>query len=223
MQELAEEISGCRRCDRLVAYREAVGWHPPRRFRGWTYWSRGVAGFGDPQARVWVIGLAPAAHGANRTGRMFTGDSSGDWLYRALYETGFANQPTSLHREDGLTLQGVFISAAVRCAPPANRPLPTELAACFSYLQAEWALLRQHVRVMVPLGHIAYMQVQRLLGQKGPPFGHGKEWQFSPTLTVVISYHPSQQNTRTGRLPWEAWKGIFMRVRQLLTEEEAPS
>ncbi len=223
MEAVTEAIRECVRCPRLVEYRGRVGLVPPPRFRGWVYWARGVPGFGDPAARVWVVGLAPAAHGANRTGRMFTGDSSGDWLYRALYETGFANQPTSVHRDDGLTLQGVFISAAVRCAPPDNRPLPSELAACFPYLQAEWALLHQHVRVIVPLGHIAYQQVQRLLGQRGPPFAHGKEWPLSPTLTVLLSYHPSQQNTRTGRLKWEAWKGIFMRVRQLLTEAEDPS
>ncbi|GIV25841.1 MAG: hypothetical protein KatS3mg026_1533 [Bacteroidia bacterium] len=223
MEALEKVIRACEKCERLVAHRQAVARKPPRRWAGWVYWARGVPGFGDPEARVWVVGLAPAAHGANRTGRMFTGDSSGDWLYRALYETGFANQPTSTHREDGLALKEVFISAVVRCAPPDNRPLAAELAACFPYLEQEWEALRPRLRVVVPLGHVAYQQVQRLLRQKGPPFGHGVEWQPWPGLTVLLSYHPSQQNTRTGRLKWEAWKGIFVRVQALLSQAEGPS
>jgi len=210
--EIAEEIAACRLCPRLVAHREAVAAKPPPRFAGWAYWAKGVPGFGDPQARLWIVGLAPAAHGANRTGRMFTGDSSGDWLYRALYETGWANQPQSTHRADGLTLRGVYISAVVRCAPPANRPLPSEIVACRRFLEAEWALLRPSVQVIVPLGQIAYVAVARLLGVKAPRFGHGVSW-TAQGVRVLASYHPSQQNTRTGRLRWEQWIAVFRQAR----------
>ncbi|MCX8112005.1 MAG: uracil-DNA glycosylase [Bacteroidia bacterium] len=212
---LEEEIPSCRRCPRLVAYRESVGSSPPPRYRGWTYWSKGVTGFGDRAAWLWLIGLAPAAHGANRTGRMFTGDSSGDWLYRALYLTGFANQPHSSHSGDGLVLQRAFISAAIRCVPPQNKPLPSELAACFPYLSMEWALLSSTVRVIVPLGHVAYKQLRQLFPQrKFPPFRHG-EIHWIDHYAIILSYHPSQQNTRTGRLRWEEWLMIFRQARQI--------
>lgn len=206
-------ISECRRCGRLVAHREGVAQRIPPRYAGWTYWAKGVPGFGDPAARLWIIGLAPAAHGANRTGRMFTGDSSGDWLYRALYETGFANQPTSTNRADGLQLQGAFISAAVRCAPPQNRPTLAELENCLDYLRTEWQLLQPTVRVIVPLGHIAYRQLQRLFpAHKAPPFRHGGTWEVGP-FRILCSYHPSRQNTQTRRLSWEAWLPIFQQAR----------
>lgn len=212
---LRAAISRCEACPRLVAWRKAVAEKPPRRFAGWRYWSRGVPGFGDPAAKLWVIGLAPAAHGANRTGRMFTGDSSGDWLYRVLYETGFASQPISIHREDGLFLQGAFISAAVRCAPPDNLPKPDELYRCFSYLRQEWILLQPTVRVIVALGHIAYRQVARLFpDRRFPAFRHGEEVRLQEAC-VIASYHPSQQNTRTGRLKWPAWMEIFTRAKAL--------
>lgn len=216
VEELQKAITTCHSCDRLATYRKAVAQKPPRRFTGWTYWAKPVPGFGDPQAELWIVGLAPAAHGANRTGRMFTGDRSGEWLYRALYETGFANQPTSHHIQDGLRLQGAFISAALRCAPPANRPLPRELNTCFSFLTQEWALLKTSVQVIIPLGHIAYRQVQRLLGQRGPRFSHGTLWQVPP-WTVLCSYHPSQQNTQTGRLRWPEWIAIFQQAKALLS------
>ncbi|MCX7606110.1 MAG: uracil-DNA glycosylase [Bacteroidia bacterium] len=212
-ETLQEEISHCRQCPRLVRYRETVASQPPPRFTGWSYWGRGVPGFGDPRACLWVVGLAPAAHGANRTGRMFTGDSSGDWLYRALYETGFANQPHSTHKEDGMELRGAYISAAVRCAPPDNHPTSEELQACFSYLFREWQALALSVVVIVPLGHIAYRQVRRLFpGEKAPPFQHGGIWEVGP-YTVLCSYHPSLQNTQTRRLKWEAWMAIFQEAR----------
>ncbi|MCS7152539.1 MAG: uracil-DNA glycosylase [Bacteroidia bacterium] len=217
-EKLTESIISCKRCPRLVSYRESIGLRPPPRYKAWQYWSKPVPGFGDLAARLWVVGLAPAAHGANRTGRMFTGDSSGDWLYRALYETGFANQPDSFHKEDGLLLEGAYISAAARCAPPENRPLPTELAACFPYLSMEFQLLKPTLRVILPLGHIAYKQVARLFpNAKFPPFGHGKQHSVE-SITILASYHPSQQNTRTGRLRWEAWIEIFRQARQLCTE-----
>ncbi|MEN3040045.1 MAG: uracil-DNA glycosylase [Bacteroidia bacterium] len=214
---LEAQIIHCRQCSRLVAYREAVGNKPPRRFSGWIYWSRGVPGFGDKKARLWIVGLAPAAHGANRTGRMFTGDSSGEWLYRALYETGFANQPTSTHQSDGLSLRRAYVSAAIRCAPPQNKPTPAELLACFPYLVAEYHLLKETLRVIVPLGHIAYKQVQRLFPkERFPAFSHGKLYS-TDGLHLLMSYHPSQQNTRTGRLKWSEWLAIFQEAQRLCT------
>lgn len=212
---LHAEIIACHRCERLVSHREAIAAQPPPRFRSWTYWGKAVPGFGDTNAKLWIIGLAPAAHGANRTGRMFTGDSSGDWLYKALYETGFANQPESTHLQDGLTLMGAYISAAVRCAPPQNKPTPDELQRCFPYLLTEWTLLRETVRVILPLGHIAYKQMMRLFPEESfPPFAHGLRHQIG-SYHILLSYHPSQQNTRTGRLRWEAWIEVFRAARQL--------
>ncbi|MCS7189819.1 MAG: uracil-DNA glycosylase, partial [Bacteroidia bacterium] len=206
---MSEEISNCTRCIRLVVYRQAVAEKPPCRYRGCSYWAKGVPGFGDLRARIWIVGLAPAAHGANRTGRMFTGDSSGDWLYRALYEVGLANQPYSIHREDNLELKDVYISAAIRCAPPQNRPNATELANCFDFLVREYELLRAHIKLVIPLGHIAYRQVQRLFpAEKAPLFRHGNIW-IVGGVKVLCSYHPSRQNTQTRRLSWEAWLNIF--------------
>lgn len=210
---LEAEITGCRKCPRLVPYREGIADSPPRRYRGWTYWAKPVPGFGDRQAKLWIVGLAPAAHGANRTGRMFTGDSSGDWLYRALYETGFASQPHSTHREDGLYLHRAYVSAALRCAPPQNKPTSVELQSCFPYLLTEWTLLQPTVRVILPLGHIAYKQVERLFpGEKFPAFAHGVHYMVRG-YHILASYHPSQQNTRTGRLRWEAWVAVFHEAR----------
>lgn len=217
MEEVAGEILACRRCPRLVAYRAAVAQKPPRRFQGACYHASGVPGFGDPKAKLWIVGLAPAAHGANRTGRMFTGDRSGDWLYRALYEMGWASQPESRHLSDGLRLQSVYISAAVRCAPPANKPTPEELAACFPYLQREWEYLCPHLRVVIPLGQIAYIQVARLWGLRPrPPFAHNALYDIPNYPALLLSYHPSQQNTFTGRLTWKAWLAVFEKARHYL-------
>lgn len=212
-EQVERDIVSCQRCERLVRHRVEVAQRIPPRFSGWSYWAQGVPGFGDRAARLWIVGLAPAAHGANRTGRMFTGDSSGDWLYRALHETGFASQPTSTHQGDGLVLRGAFVSAAVRCAPPDNRPTSAELLACFPYLMREWQLLKPTVRVIIALGHIAYQQVQWLFPQqKAPPFRHGRGWEVD-SLRILCSYHPSRQNTQTRRLSWEAWLGIFSQAR----------
>jgi uracil-DNA glycosylase len=191
------------------------------RFRDQAYWGRPVPGFGDPAARLLVVGLAPAAHGANRTGRMFTGDSSGDWLYEALHRVGFANQPASRHRGDGLALAGCYVTAAARCAPPGNRPLPAELARCRPFLEAELRLLRQ-VRVVVTLGgiaHRAWLEASgwwaRLAPRERPPFGHGRATPLAGGPVLLSSYHPSRQNTNTGRLTRPMWHAVFREARRL--------
>jgi uracil-DNA glycosylase family 4 len=194
-----------------------------RRFRDQEYWGRPLPGFGDPKARLLVVGLAPAAHGGNRTGRVFTGDSSGDWLYEALYRFGFANQPHSVARDDGLALRDCYINAAVRCAPPANRPLPVELKRCReAWLTTELTLLR-HVRVVVPLGRIALdawltasRWRERLSRGDRPQFGHGVECRLPDGTLVIASYHPSRQNTNTGKLTRAMWHGVFRRARETL-------
>jgi len=211
------EITRCRACPRLVAWREQVAHDKRAAFRDEDYWGRPVPGFGDPQAQLLIVGLAPAAHGGNRTGRVFTGDRSGDWLFGALYRAGFANQPTSTHRDDGLTLHGAFISACVRCAPPQNRPLPSERDRCLPYLGRELRLLGD-VRVIVCLGAFAYDGLARLLGLRGrPPFGHGVEWRLANGQTVICSFHPSQQNTFTGKLTEPMFDAVFARARALCT------
>ena len=184
-------------------------------YRDDDYWARPVPGFGDPAARLLIVGLAPAAHGGNRTGRVFTGDRSGDWLFRALHRAGYANQPTSEHALDGLELTGAYISAAVRCAPPLNRPTPAERDACLPYLRREWALLGD-VEVVVVLGAFAYQVVTTLAGLRPRPrFGHGVEMQLDGGRSVLCSYHPSQQNTFTGRLTEEMFDAVFSRARAL--------
>jgi uracil-DNA glycosylase len=201
----AREIASCRLCPRLVAWRESAAADPPRRYRGERYWARPLPGFGDPDAGVLVVGLAPAAHGGNRTGRIFTGDRSGDWLFASLHRTGFANQPHSDHAGDGLRLEGAYISAVVRCAPPANRPTVTERDTCLPYLVRELTLLPS-IRVLVALGSFAWDGALLALRASGaavprpkPRFGHGAEAAVGP-YTLLGSFHPSQQNTFTGRL-----------------------
>ena len=202
---LTAEIAACRACPRLVAWREAAAADPPARFRGETYWARPVPGFGDPGARILLLGLAPAKDGGNRTGRVFTGDRSGDFLFAALHRAGLANQPTSTNREDGLVLLDAYVAAALRCAPPDNKPLPEERDRCAPYLLRELALLSE-VRVIVALGAFAWEAALRAIGAAGPPiprplprFGHGAEAKIGP-YTLLGTYHPSQQNTFTGRL-----------------------
>jgi len=198
---LEAAVHECRRCPRLVAWREQVAAEKRAAFRDETYWGRPVAGFGDPAATVLLLGLAPAAHGANRTGRMFTGDRSGDFLYAALHRAGLANQPTSVARGDGLALRGAWITAAVRCAPPANKPLPAERDNCSRWLEAEWALLT-NVRVVVALGAFGWEAALRLLDpalRPKPRFGHGAEAEVGGAL-LLGCFHPSQQNTFTGKL-----------------------
>ena len=218
---LARRVVVCRLCPRLVRHRERAAADPPRRYRGQEYWARPLPGFGDARARVLVVGLAPAAHGGNRTGRMFTGDRSGDWLFRALHEAGFANQPTSTDARDGLTLSGAYITAALRCAPPANRPRPAEMLRCQPYLLEEIALLSD-ARVVVALGKIgwdAYLRARRAAGlplqRPLPRFGHAARASMPDGTVLLGSFHPSQQNTFTGRLTRPMLRRVFVTAKRL--------
>jgi len=218
-------ISDCTACARLVTYRQRIAVAKRRQFMDWTYWGRPVPGFGDPEARLYVLGLAPAAHGGNRTGRVFTGDRSGDWLYEALHRYGFANQPSSTNYDDGLILTDCYIGASVRCAPPDNKPLPDEFEHCRRFLREELALLDKH-RVVVTLGKIAfdqYLKVCRLEGRIVPPpsrkFGHGVISRLPWGVVLLGSYHPSQQNTFTGKLTRPMFNRIFAQARRELERD----
>jgi uracil-DNA glycosylase family 4 len=217
---LEREVVGCRRCPRLVAWREEAARVKRASFAGEQYWGRPLPGFGDPNASVLVLGLAPAAHGGNRTGRIFTGDRSGDWLFAALWRAGFANQPESRSRDDGLTLRRCYVTAAVRCAPPANRPLPAERDNCLPYLVRELELLPS-ARVLVCLGGFAWDAALRALRERGvaiprprPRFGHGASVQLGP-WTLLACFHPSQQNTFTGRLTEKMMDQVLGHAREL--------
>ena len=222
LRVLEHEIANCRKCPRLVKYREEIARTKRRAYRDWTYWGRPVPAFGDPEAELVLIGLAPAAHGANRTGRMFTGDRSGDFLYKQLYRAGFANQPTSKQAGDGLSLQGAWISAAVRCAPPDNKPLPEEIRNCVPYLDEELALIRP--RAILVLGGIALNTYLDLLKGKGiiPSraayrFAHGATYILPAGLPrLFAAYHPSQQNTQTGRLTPAMFAAVLRQIRKFL-------
>src|SRR5579862_2077533 len=223
LASLGREIVACRACPRLVAWREEVAATKRAAYRLEEYWGRPVPGFGDPAASVVVIGLAPAAHGANRTGRMFTGDRSGEWLYRALWRAGYANRPESVGRDDGLVLTGAYITAPVRCAPPANKPTPDERARCRPFFERELALLTR-ARVYLALGQIGYQAATDVLGVRPrPAFAHGLEVAVpvpdgaGAPRTLLCSYHVSQQNTFTGRLTEPMLDGVFARARQLTT------
>ncbi len=227
----ASELAGverrlvrCRLCPRLVAHRERVAREKVARFRHETYWGRPVPAFGDPAARLLIVGLAPAAHGGNRTGRIFTGDESGNWLYAALHHAGFANQPTSVGRDDGLRLRDAFVVAIARCAPPANKPTPAEILACRRWLLGELAALRG-LRVVVVLGKLAhdgFLAVERARGRSvprpAPRFAHGAEHLLPDGLVLLCSYHPSQQNTFTGKLTRPMLDGVFTRARAFLVQ-----
>ena len=222
---LTDDIIRCRACPRLVAWREQVAHEKRRAYRDWDYWGRPVPGFGDPQARLLIVGLAPGAHGSNRTGRMFTGDSSGDTLYAALWRAGFANQSTARQVGDGLKLTDAFVTAVARCAPPNNRPAVEELTACRSFLAREWALMPQ-VRVILALGQVAFDGCLRLLRDTGYPlprlkFSHGLQHTFHSSHAggpkhIMAAYHPSRQNTQTGRLTPAMLDDVFALVRVLL-------
>jgi uracil-DNA glycosylase len=215
LARVTAEVVDCFACPRLVAWREKIARDKRASFAGEEYWGRPVPGFGDPGAQLLLVGLAPAAHGGNRTGRVFTGDRSGDWVFRALHRAGYANQALSVNRDDGLVLSGAYVAAAVRCAPPANKPTPEERDRCLPYLAREWALLTE-VRVVVVLGLFAYQVVAGLVGLRPRPrFGHGVEATLPDGRTLICSYHPSQQNTFTGVLTEEMFDAVFARAREL--------
>lgn len=222
LEELSSRLVDCRLCPRLVDWREKVAKEKRASFADDEYWGRPVPGFGDPEAEMVVVGLAPAAHGANRTGRMFTGDRSGEWLYRALYDAGFASRPEAMSRDDGLRLTNAWVTSAVRCAPPANKPLPEERDVCAAWFDDELELLTR-AGVYVCLGQYGYHALWRHLGRTGadlprprPKFGHGAEIALNDGRTVLMSFHPSQQNTFTGKLTREMIDEVFGRARQII-------
>jgi uracil-DNA glycosylase len=227
LASLAAEIADCRRCPRLVEWRERVAREKRAAFRDWDYWGRPIPGFGDPDARILILGLAPAAHGANRTGRVFTGDRSGDFLYAALHRAGLANQPVARSRDDGLALTDCWITASVRCAPPANKPLPEERVNCAHWLERELPLLGG-LRVVVCLGAYAWeaaLKTPAVIGgplpRPRPRFGHAAEW-HAGDRTLLGCFHPSQQNTFTGKLTPAMLDGVLVRARELAGEAAAP-
>lgn len=224
LSQLNDDIVACSQCSRLVTYRQTIAQTKRRQYRDWIYWGKPIPGFGDPHAQLYILGLAPAAHGGNRTGRVFTGDRSGDWLYEALHRFGFANQATSTHAGDGLTLTNCYIGATVRCAPPANKPTPDEFTACRPFILRELQLLHS-VRVVVVLGKIAfdhYLKAARELGHQIPSplpkFGHGVISNLPSGGTLIGSYHPSQQNTFTGKLTRPMFHRIFSEASRRLTD-----
>jgi len=221
LRVLNAEVVGCTRCPRLVAYREQIAREKRRAYREWEYWGKPVPGFGNPKARVLILGLAPGAHGSNRTGRPFTGDASGNFMYPVLHETGFANQPHVTGRNDGLVLTNLYITAAARCAPPANKPLPEELANCAPYLERELEGLK-NLRVIVALGRIGFESYLNYLKRRGTiagkreyEFRHGAEYTMPDGRVLLGSYHPSNQNTQTGKLTKPMFQAIFVRAAQL--------
>ncbi|MFQ5651608.1 MAG: uracil-DNA glycosylase [bacterium] len=225
IEELRVKITNCDRCSRLVQWRQKVARDKVRRFADHTYWGKPVPGFGDLNARVLVVGLAPAAHGANRTGRMFTGDRSGDWLYRSLHKFAFASQPQATGLDDGLVLRDCYITASLRCAPPQNKPTSQERSNCFHYLIEEMKLLSK-VKVVVALGRLAFDTTVRVLQERNafevetrPVFAHGSEAPVNGHLTLLASYHPSQQNTFTGKLTESMFDSVFSRARELISPQ----
>ncbi len=223
LETLYQELTSCRRCPRLVAWREEVGRRKRRAYQDWDYWARPVPGFGDPEARILIFGLAPGAHGANRTGRVFTGDASGDFLFAALYRAGLANQPESKSRDDGLALKDVYITAAVRCVPPGNKPTREEIRACSYWTRRELALL-PNIRVYLALGRIAHDALLEQFGlkKKDYPFAHGAEYPLPKGGVLLDSYHVSRQNTQTGRLTPEMFDQVLERAKEL-AEQSAHS
>ncbi len=224
---LNRAIVQCKLCPRLVRWRQRIARDKVARFEDWEYWGKPVPGFGDENARLLIVGLAPAAHGGNRTGRMFTGDRSGDWLHRALHKFGFANQPTSVSRNDGLELKDCYITASARCAPPQNKLQSVELHRCRPYLLKEIQLLTS-VRVIVALGKLgfdtvidSFRDLNMTQVKKRPPFGHGKEIRLNERQVLIASYHPSQQNTFTGKLTEPMFDTVFLRARQVAEQEDS--
>lgn len=217
IEQLNKRIIGCKRCPRLAEYVRSVAHEKIRRHRHEKYWGRALSGFGDPNAELLIVGLAPAAHGGNRTGRMFTGDSSGDWVARVLFENGFATAPTSSRVGDGFDLINAYITAAVKCAPPDNKPTRQEIETCSGYLVQELFLL-QNARVVVCLGRIAFDTLRQVLGIRHEKFSHGHSFSYGGRI-ILCSYHPSRQNTQTGRLQWDQWSDIFRQARHFLKKQ----
>ena len=219
LKEISEKVICCRLCPRLLSYIKQVRINKVRRFITEDYWAKPLPGFGDSKAQLFVIGLAPAAHGGNRTGRIFTGDSSGDWVVRAMFETGFANKPTSLSKNDGLVLNGAYMTAAVKCAPPENKPNPYEKSNCSQYLLEEVKALEQTTKVILTLGKIAFETYCKLFKIEGLTFIHGACYGLEDQKTLLVSYHPSRRNTSTGKLTWQMWIDVFKRARLLMMND----
>ena len=215
-RELNQKITRCKKCPRLASYIRTVAKVKVYRFRDEKYWEKPLTGYGDFNAEFLLVGLAPAAHGGNRTGRMFTGDSSGEWVARALYENGFASKPTSERVGDGFRLINVYVTASMRCAPPQNKPLKEELDNCSLYLKEELSILK-NIKIIVCLGKIGFDSICKLLHIKGIKFSHGNSFSFGERV-ILCSYHPSRQNTQTGRLTWEQWSDIFAKAKRILDE-----
>jgi uracil-DNA glycosylase len=216
LRQVNEKVVRCKLCPRLIRYIQEIGKTKTKKFKDQDYWAKPVPTFGDPKAKLLVIGLAPAAHGGNRTGRIFTGDSSGDWLVRALFETGFANKPTSISRDDGLILKDVYLTAAVRCAPPLNKPARSEISNCSQYLIAETKILEKTTKVILALGKIAFDAYCNVCNIKGLKFGHHKIYSIYNDKTLIASYHPSRRNTNTRTLTWQMWIDIFKTARSII-------
>lgn len=219
LSEINTRVIRCKMCPRLSEHISLIAANIPKRFRNELYWARPVPSFGDANARLLIIGLAPAAHGGNRTGRMFTGDGAGDWVAKALFQTGFSSSGVSKCKNDGFVLKDTFITAVARCAPPDNRPTPSEIANCTQYLSSELDLLDKTIKVIVTLGHIAFQTYCKLIGSTAIEFQHGGRFNIKGNKVLLSSYHPSRQNTNTGRLTWGMWIQIFETARMILDSQ----
>ncbi len=216
IDDFVNKIVECNRCTRLTKYLNQVGRTKVKRFINENYWAKPLPGFGDPAATLFIIGLAPAAHGGNRTGRIFTGDSSGDWLAKALFETGFANQQTSISKNDGYKLRNAYVTAVVKCAPPKNSPTSIEIMNCSQHLKTEIKLLEDHTKVIITLGKIAFDSYCKVSGLKGLTFGHNLVYALQDNKKLISSYHPSRRNTNTGTLTWDMWIKVFRIARSFV-------
>ena len=216
LRQVSQKAVRCKLCPRLIAHIRGIERTKPKRFENQDYWTKPVPTFGDSKAKLLVIGLAPAAHGGNRTGRIFTGDSSGDWLVRALFETGFANKPFSVSRNDGLILKDVYLTAAARCAPPLNKPTRSEISNCSQYLIAEIKILEKTTKVILALGKVAFDAYCNVCNIKGLKFGHNKIYSIDNDKTLITSYHPSRRNTSTRTLTWHMWISVFKTARLIV-------